>query len=105
MNNQSFEIIANKVIMRIHDKVCESEQEILASPLFKEILKRAVEDLVLRNSHLLDVFEKRRVNDQAIDTLISCIKHLAVPEQGKEIFRGGSLSRGAKSGGGPGVCP
>lgn len=76
MNTATFEISQNKVILRLQDGICETPEEVLASPLFRAILERAIEKLVKRNSFLLGIFERRPVTAQDIELLIKTLSAL-----------------------------
>lgn len=77
MNTDTFEISDNKVIIKLHDRICETPDEILASSLFRTILERAIAKLVQRNSLLLDIFEGRQPSREHIDILIKTLGLLA----------------------------
>ncbi|MCA9407721.1 MAG: phosphoenolpyruvate carboxykinase [Candidatus Omnitrophica bacterium] len=77
MKQPHFEIIGNKIIVRVHEKVCETAGELLYSSLFREILWMAIEELLRRNSHLLNVFPDREVNERTLGKLIKCLAVLA----------------------------
>src|SRR3990167_11367114 len=76
MNTETFEISQNKVIIKLNDRVCETPGEILASPLFRAILERAIDKLVKRNSFLLGVFDRRPVTDETISLFIKTLETL-----------------------------
>ncbi|MCR4336204.1 MAG: hypothetical protein NUV91_00135, partial [Candidatus Omnitrophica bacterium] len=90
----SFKIYEQKVLIQLRDQVCETAEDILKSDLFKEVLKRAVEKLSKRNSFLLNIFDKKPVEDKdlqkLIQVLISLTKtpaaSLAQTSPGSEIF-------------------
>jgi len=73
MNTESFEISQNKVIIKLQDRVCETPGEILASPLFRAILERAIDKLVRRNSFLLGIFERRPITGETVDLFIKTL--------------------------------
>ncbi len=56
MKQKEFEILDRKVIIRIKDRICETEEELLTSALFKHILKICVQQLQTHNSYLLKIF-------------------------------------------------
>ena len=56
MEQISFEIYQKKVIIKIRDKICETSEDLLASPLCREILKRFLQDLDHKKSRLLNIF-------------------------------------------------
>ncbi len=72
----TFKILETKIVLRNNDRICESAEEIIASDLFKEILKRAIAKLANRRSFLLNIFGKKDVADSDIDLLIQVLKAL-----------------------------
>ena len=76
MNQGKFDICENKIIIRLSDRLCETEEELLASKLFREILQSAVDKLQKRNSYLLGIFGKKEITDKDIDALIETLKFL-----------------------------
>lgn len=73
---ESFDIIDRKVIIRLHDRICETAEEILSSILFREILDRSLKRIQRRSSFLLNIFEGREVTDENISRLIESLKFL-----------------------------
>lgn len=67
---KSFAIVGGKVIIRIHDRVCETSGKLLASDIFKEALKITVTHLASRNSLLLDIFVKRELTQKDMELSI-----------------------------------
>ena len=57
MQNGSYRLIKDKVVIRIKDRVCETPKEMLSSSLFLQVLKQCITDLSRRNSPLLRIFE------------------------------------------------
>ncbi|MBU1043118.1 MAG: phosphoenolpyruvate carboxykinase [Candidatus Omnitrophica bacterium] len=94
MNFGEFEILENKVIIRIKDRICENAEELLNSALFLQVLNHCLKNLQRHNSYLLGVFAKQDITDQNIEMLIKTLNFLAkmtgdlVPnvEKGSEIF-------------------
>ncbi len=80
MQTESFQIINNKVIIHIHARICETPEDIVKSPLFAEIITRAVKKLEKRHSILLQVFPKKSVSKNNIKNLIKTIELLAKME-------------------------
>lgn len=70
-------ILAGKVILHTKWKLCETTDELLASALFTEFLKRYCAELAANDSYLLSVFEDRAPNDAAIRRLHETLQHLA----------------------------
>ncbi len=57
MQNGSYRILTDKVIIRVKDRLCESPEEMLSSKLFLQVLTLSIKDLHRRNSPLLGIFE------------------------------------------------
>ncbi|MBF0569570.1 MAG: hypothetical protein HQL18_02200, partial [Candidatus Omnitrophica bacterium] len=74
---QSFQMMDNKVILRIDRRICETEDEIYQSELFHGIVEAAIKKLTRRNSILLDVFGKRDIGPAEIKIFIETLKFLA----------------------------
>jgi hypothetical protein len=71
-----YDIRNNKIILQVHDRICETEEELLSSELFTAIVTAAVKKLAKRGSILLDVFGKKDVAKTDIDVLIETLKFL-----------------------------
>ena len=73
---QSFQILDNKIILRVQHRICENSEEILQSDFFYGLVSAGIEKLRRRNSILLDVFGKRDVTEADIRTFIETLKFL-----------------------------
>ncbi|NLE64762.1 MAG: phosphoenolpyruvate carboxykinase [Elusimicrobia bacterium] len=73
---QTFQIIGKKIVLRVRQRICETEEEILNSSLFRAIVEAAVKKLTARGSILLDVFGTRTIGSNEIHTLIETLKFL-----------------------------
>jgi hypothetical protein len=71
-----YDIRNNKIILQVHDRICETEEEILSSELFIAVVTAAIKKLAKRRSILLDVFGKKDVTKADIDVLIEALKFL-----------------------------
>jgi len=88
------EIINNKVIVRIRDRLCESPEELVGSGLFRDIIILAIEQLEKSGSRLLAMFPAGDVDENSITVLIRAIRELqhqpwenaAKVADGAEIF-------------------
>ncbi len=76
MNIGSFSIIDKKIIIRIHDRICETEEELVLSALFQEIIQGALGQLRKRNSCLLNIFGKTEITPQDIKILTEVLRFL-----------------------------
>ncbi|MCP4130969.1 MAG: hypothetical protein GY754_08310 [bacterium] len=77
MAGLSYEIIENKVIIHLSDRVCENSNELLTSPLFIDIVKKCVNNLKEENSYLLDIFDKKTIDEKEIGFLLLTLKYLS----------------------------
>ena len=73
---QSFQMVDNKIILRIQSRICESEEEIFQSKLFQGIVEAAIRKLSVRHSILLDVFGKNDITPTDIKTFVETLKFL-----------------------------
>lgn len=76
MENSSYRIIDDKVIIRTRDRMCENPEELLSSKLMFRITRRVVHDLTRRNSPLARIFNHRLVTDADIRALLETFKLL-----------------------------
>ncbi len=94
MNIGQFDFHDNKVVIRIKNRVCETSEELLDSKLFKEVVKRCVQQLTKRGSRLMEIFGKAEADKKDIQTLIQTLQYLVkmpaklVPNivPGSEVF-------------------
>jgi hypothetical protein len=74
----SFEFVDRKVIIRLRDRGCETPEELLSCPLFREVVLRYVRKLERSDSPVLAFFgEGRAINDLDVDELIQVFQLLA----------------------------
>jgi hypothetical protein len=74
----SFQFVDRKVIIRLKDRGCETPEELLSSPLFREVVLRYVRKLERNNSPVLVFFgEGREIGDLDVDELIQVFQLLA----------------------------
>ncbi|MFH1061365.1 MAG: phosphoenolpyruvate carboxykinase [Candidatus Omnitrophota bacterium] len=94
MNFGDFEIVENKVVIKIKDRICENAEELLNSALFERVLKLCIRELQDHSSYLLGIFGEKPIEQQNIDTLIRTLNFLTkmpgdlVPnvEKGSDVF-------------------
>jgi hypothetical protein len=55
----TFRFVNRKVIIFLRDRVCETQEELMSSELFSEVVTRFVNDLTRKQSPLLQVFGKQ----------------------------------------------
>jgi hypothetical protein len=92
---KSYRVYDGKVIIRIRDRICDTPEELIGSPLFCEILTRYVEQLQKQQSKLLNFFpDKNNISTAQIHLLIQTFRYLTkLPAEmvirvvkGSEIF-------------------
>ncbi len=76
MEDTSYQIIDGKVIIRVRDRICDSGEELIASPLFMEILRRCTDELCRHNSNLLSIFENRTITHRELRKLVDTMHFL-----------------------------
>ena len=97
---ESYKIIDNKVVLRMRGKIYTTPEELLEGGIFKEILHRVVQNLVEKNSILLNIFENSNPGEVDINILVNALQRLTkntsdevqklYPES-KQFFRDTSL--------------
>ncbi len=70
MQNGSYRIFKDKVVIRIKDRLCDTPTELLSSKLFLQILNHCIKSLARRNSHLLKIFDHDDIGGDDIRMLI-----------------------------------
>lgn len=78
----SYEILERKIIIKIKNRICETPEELLSSPLLRVIVKKAIAQLEAKGSRLLSVFGSSRVTPQAVRSLIEALKLLTKMDAG-----------------------
>jgi hypothetical protein len=75
----AYRFVDNKIIIRIRDRVCESAEELLSSPLFRDVLERYVHDLIRRDAPLLIMFARPPLSiaEPDLDALAATIRFAA----------------------------
>ncbi|HOW84318.1 MAG TPA: hypothetical protein PK573_17270, partial [Spirochaetota bacterium] len=76
MEEKSYKFVGKKVILRVKNRVCETPEELLASGLFLEVLKRCIRDIMKKDSLLGELFNGVEA-DYAASCLISSFKLLS----------------------------
>src|SRR6266545_6452629 len=76
MQNGSYRIFKDKVIIRIKDRMCDTPTELLSSKLFLQILTQCIGALSHRNSRLLGIFDHEDVDGDDIRLLIETFLYL-----------------------------
>ena len=65
----NFSILDQKIVIKLHNRVCETPEEVMESELLREIIKRAVNKLIKRDSYLISFFGKKDIGSDDIKAL------------------------------------
>jgi len=76
MPKSTLRIIGNKVVLNIRERMCETAEELLASRKFRAILDHCINQLTLKDSPLLGIFESRNVDEASTDDLVKTLSLL-----------------------------
>jgi hypothetical protein len=76
MQDYAYEFFDDKVILRIRNRVCNTEEELLRSGLFDAVFKRYLKELEDQHSSLLDIFPQRKVDAEQIQLLKETLIYL-----------------------------
>ena len=69
MQNGSFHLFKDKVVIRVRNQVCNNSQELINSELFNAVLVRYLKELKNQRSKLLGIFTNEDFDRDAIDKL------------------------------------
>ncbi len=73
---ESYKIIDNKVILRMRGKIYDTSEELIDGGVFREILHRAIWQLVEKKSILIRIFENDSPGEEDIAVLVNTLKRL-----------------------------
>lgn len=76
MPKSTLRIIGNKVVLYIRERMCETPEELLSSRKFRAVLDHCLNQLVLKDSPLLGIFENRVVDQTSTDNLAKTLSLL-----------------------------
>ena len=76
MDNFAYTILDRKVIIRVRRRFCETADDLLQSPLFREVLGRCVRQLARRDSPLLSFLEGRANEASTLDVIVQALSFL-----------------------------
>ncbi|HLN21380.1 MAG TPA: hypothetical protein VK213_09850 [Bacteroidales bacterium] len=90
MQKNTLRIIGNKAILNVRERMCETADEMLPSRQFRIVLDHCIENLISRNSPLLQIFNNSKVTSDAVDDLVKTLLHLGKYEKAvvPHIFEG-----------------
>ena len=69
-------------MLNIRERMCETEEELLASDKFRTVLNHCIENLKSKNSPLLDIFVNNEYDKQSVDNLVKTLSLLVKYESG-----------------------
>jgi hypothetical protein len=92
VENGSFHIFSDKVVLRIRNRVCDTVEELVKSDLFLEVLSKYVSRLSRQQSRLLRIFKnEEKITSDDLKTLQKILVLLSkIPfEQAKKVISDG----------------
>ena len=76
MQKSTLRIIGNKAVLNIRERMCETEEELLASNKFRSVLDHCIENLKSKNSPLLGIFINGDADKESVDNLVKTLSLL-----------------------------
>jgi hypothetical protein len=76
MQRSTLNIIGNKVVLNIRERMCETAEEMLASDKFRLVLDHCLSNLRTRNSPLLEFFGSCVADEECVDDLVKTLSLL-----------------------------
>jgi len=73
MQKSTLRIIGNKAVLNIRERMCETAEELLASDKFRSVLELCIENLRSKNSPLLEIFGKSKIDEETINDLLKTL--------------------------------
>jgi hypothetical protein len=73
MQKNELKLVGNKAVLYIHERMCETAEEMLKSDMFRMVLEHCVHQLESRNSPLIGIFENKRVTTAGVTNLIKTL--------------------------------
>jgi hypothetical protein len=73
MQKNELKIVENKAVLYIRERMCETAEEMLESDMFRLVLEHCIDQLELRNSPLIGIFENGIVSQAGITNLIKTL--------------------------------
>jgi energy-coupling factor transporter ATP-binding protein EcfA2 len=89
-----FEILENKIMIRIQNRICETPDELISSNLFYRVLENCIKKLQQHDSELLTIFGTKAIKPADVKKLVKTLFYLTkmkghlVPNivKGSEVF-------------------
>jgi hypothetical protein len=76
MQKSTLRIVGNKAVLNIRERMCETAEELLASDKFRAVLDHCIDNLEIRDSPLLGVFENGSTDEKSVDDLLKTLSLL-----------------------------
>ena len=73
MQRSTLRIIGNKAVLNIRERMCETQEELLASDKFRSVLDHCILNLRSKNSPLLEIFVNSETSKEATDDLVKTL--------------------------------
>ncbi len=73
MQKSTLRIVANKVVLNIRERMCETAEELLESEKFRKVLDHCISHLKDNDSPLLDIFENADPDPVSVDHLVKTL--------------------------------
>ena len=76
MQKSTLRIIGNKVVLNIRERMCETSEELLSSEKFRAVLDHCINQLQLKDSPLIEIFEEGIIDQSSTDDLVKTLSLL-----------------------------
>lgn len=76
MQKSTLRIVGNKAVLNIRERMCETAEELLASDKFRAVLDHCIDNLEIRDSPLLGIFENGSTDEKSVDDLLKTLSLL-----------------------------
>jgi hypothetical protein len=76
MQKSTLRFIGNKAVLNIRERMCETAEELLSSEKFRAVLDHFINQLKLKESPLLEIFDKGNVVEASTDDLVKTLIYL-----------------------------
>ena len=76
MQKSTLRILGNKAVLNIRERMCETQEELLASGKFRIVLDHCLENLKSKHSPLLGIFVNNEADRVSVDNLVKTLSLL-----------------------------
>jgi hypothetical protein len=76
MQKSTLRIIGNKAVLNIRERMCETQEELLASDKFRIVLDHCLENLKSKHSPLLGIFVNNEADKESVAILVKTLSLL-----------------------------